>query len=498
MHNFNIYDMFSRNARLFEKRPALVEGEERISFGQLLTKVNSLAAVMAENGITKGDRIGIISNNSYKFFTLFGACSALGAVAVLINWRLSSDEIKHILEDSSPKILLIDSNHEHRVQEFVSQDIKIFGLESSCKEGEFIDDLMKESEAPTTSVEMDDPFCLIYTAAVEGRPRGAVLSHGNIIFGNIQTAATMELTSRDSYVNMLPLFHITGLNLAMSVMHSGGKNVVIEKFNEKIVLEQTEKEGISVLGSFPPILSRINAQIDKADYDLSSLRHVLGIDGPDNIEEFEKKTNGIFWILYGQTETSGLVTFSSASKKPGTAGKQGMLTKVRIVDENEQEVPVGEKGEITVQGPLVFQGFWKQEELNRHVFRNGWHHTGDLGQLDEEGYLIFAGRKPEKELIKPGGENVYPVEVEEVILQNPSVKEVSVIGVPDPKFGEGIKAVCVLNEGESISDKELIEFVASRIARYKKPGYVTFTDALPKNNDGSIDREKVKQEYGTN
>ncbi len=149
-----------------------------------------------------------------------------------------------------------------------------------------------------------------------------------------------------------------------------------------------------------------------------------------------------------------------------------------------------------VQGPLVFKGYWKQEELNRYTFREGWHHTGNLGQLDEDGYLWFKGRKPEKELIKPGGENVYPAEVEEVVLQHSNVKEVCVIGVPDKKFGEGIKAVCVLKQGTSLTDKELKDFVADRIAQYKKPGYVIFVDDLPKNSDGTIDRIKVKDLYG--
>jgi acyl-CoA synthetase (AMP-forming)/AMP-acid ligase II len=191
-----------------------------------------------------------------------------------------------------------------------------------------------------------------------------------------------------------------------------------------------------------------------------------------------------------------MVAFSPALEKSGSAGKQGLLIRMRIVDENECPVAVGEPGEIVVQGPLVFQGFWNQEAYNRNIFRNDWHHTGDLGRMDAEGYLWFAGRKPEKELIKPGGENVYPAEVETVILEHPSVEAVSVIGVPDPKFGEGIKAICVLKPGFSLNAEALMEFVASRIARYKKPRYVEFVDTLPKTSAGSIDRAKVKALYG--
>ena len=190
------------------------------------------------------------------------------------------------------------------------------------------------------------------------------------------------------------------------------------------------------------------------------------------------------------------VTLSPFSEKPGSAGKQCPLTSFRLVNENDEDVPVGEPGEIVVQGPLVFQGFWKTGEINGKTFRGGWHHTGDMGQLDEDGYLWFKGRKPEKELIKPGGENVYPAEVESVILEHPGIDDVCVIGIPDPKFGEGIKAICVPAPGSSVKEDDIPGFVASRIASYKKPRYVQFTDELPKAKDGSTDRNKVKELYG--
>jgi acyl-CoA synthetase (AMP-forming)/AMP-acid ligase II len=184
------------------------------------------------------------------------------------------------------------------------------------------------------------------------------------------------------------------------------------------------------------------------------------------------------------------------AERPGSAGRPGPLVDMRIADEADREVDAGKPGEIQIRGPLVFAGYWGEKELTDQTLRGGWHHTGDVGRLDEEGYLFFVGRKAEKELIKPGGENVYPAEVEKVVLEHPGIREVAVIGVPDPKFGEGIKAVCVLKKGARISEQELIEFVGGRIARYKKPGYVEFVDALPKRGDGTVDRTKVKELYG--
>jgi acyl-CoA synthetase (AMP-forming)/AMP-acid ligase II len=181
----------------------------------------------------------------------------------------------------------------------------------------------------------------------------------------------------------------------------------------------------------------------------------------------------------------------------GVRREAGPLVDLKIVDKLDREVPPGKPGEILIRGPIVFEGYWGEEELTRHTLREGWHHTGDVGRLDEEGFLWFVGRKAEKELIKTGGENVYPVEVEKVVLEHPGVLEVSVIGVPDPKFGEGIKAVCVLKPDARLSAQELIDFVAGRIARYKKPGAVEFVGALPRKGDGAIDRARVKELYGS-
>ncbi len=497
LRSFTLYDIFKRNARIYPGKIAVVAADgERITHKALLAEVDRLAAGLAARGFVKGDRIAALALNHHGFFPLFGAAAALGLIVAPINWRLSAEEIRYILEDASPKMLVTDADQFERARELAGSDMSLIRFDRAEGDVPHLSDLMDSELFPPAPITGDDPFCIIYTAAVEGKPRGAVLSHNNIAVGNTQIAATFWMGPEDAYLNMLPLFHITGLNLALSTLHVGGKNVVVEKFDEKLTLRLTQTERITLLGSFPPILSRLVSEINAGDYDLSSLRHVLGLDGPDNIRPFEEKTNARFWILYGQTETTGLATLSPAMEKPGTAGKQCLLVRLKIVDEADNELGVDEAGEILVQSPLVFNGYWRQDELNARTFRNGWHHTGDLGRIDEEGYLVFAGRKPEKELIKPGGENVYPAEVEAVILQHPSISEVSVIGVPDPKFGEGVKAVCVLKPGETLTADDLKVFVADRIARYKKPGYVDFVEELPKTAGGLIDREKVKARHG--
>jgi long-chain acyl-CoA synthetase len=214
------------------------------------------------------------------------------------------------------------------------------------------------------------------------------------------------------------------------------------------------------------------------------------------IEQFQSVSGGRYYAMYGQTETSCLATIGKYNDRPGSAGKVIMLGDVQLVDEFDQPVAAGEVGEITVKGPMVFLGYWGLADDNAYAFREGWHHTGDLGRFDSDGFLFYAGRKAEKELIKPGGENVYPAEVEKVILQHPAVAQTVVIGVPDPKWKEGIKAVCQLHEGEILTAGELIAFVGERIARFKKPQYVEFVNELPLKKDGSPDRPAVKSLYG--
>ncbi|SHI97341.1 Acyl-CoA synthetase (AMP-forming)/AMP-acid ligase II [Desulfatibacillum alkenivorans DSM 16219] len=495
LHSLGVYEIYAKNACAYADDNAVVFGQERITFAQLKEQVDALANGMEALGFAKGDRIAILGLNTHKYLWIFGAAAALGVIVVPINWRLAKEEAAYILEDTSPKYLVVDKAFADTGKQLEGQT-SLLCFDPDVQDIKFLDSLM-ENKAPRQCQGFgDDPFCIIHTAAVDGHPRGAVLTHNNVIYSNIQGIATMQLGRRDAYLNMLPMFHITGLNLSMSVMHAGGRNIVMEKFDPAEALDLTQDEKVTVIGSFPPILSNLEAELDKNPRDVSSLSHVLGIDAPQVMASWQEKTNSTFWALYGQTETSGMVSTAKSVEAPGSAGRESLLATIKIVDENGDQAPAGVAGEILARGPLVFAGFWEKGTMSRQSFDNGWHRTGDLGKLDERGFLYFAGRKPEKELIKPGGENVYPAEVENVILQHPDVNEVCVIGVPDPKFGEGIKAICACRPGAALTPEEIMEFVAARIARYKKPRYVTFVEALPKTKDGEINRIEIKSQHG--
>ncbi len=492
-HDLGFFDIYEKNAQVNQDQIAVHWNQADISYAQLFQETCRLARGISRLNLAPGARIAVLTQNHPLFFHLFGAAAALNLCLVLINRRLSPDEISHTIQDTTPSVIFAD-------KEMADQAQKLVSAHSSLKHCFIIDKNVSDlyQSPPLTQPvkgRRDDPFVIIHTAAVQGKPRGAVLSQENIILSNLQIINTYGLNKTKTYLNILPLFHVMGVNFGLATLMAGGKNVLLEKFDPLQTLHLIQEQKVTLLGSFPPILTTLLDLIEQGDFDLSSLEVVAGLEMPDTVKKWETATHSTFWTMYGQTETSGLITFSEYLKRPGSAGELSLLAHVKIVDDLDHFLPADAIGEIVVKGPLVFQGYWNAPELNKHIFRCGWHHTGDLGMIDSDGFLFFKGRKAEKELIKPGGENVFPAEVEKAILQHEAVKEVCVFGVPDPKYGEGIKAVLALHPGKALTKEELIAFTASLIAGYKKPRYVEFMDKLPRTADGSIDRVKIKSEY---
>jgi long-chain acyl-CoA synthetase len=501
IHDLTVYDIVNRNAELFGDRPAWVdEGDEHpSSFRQLKASVDAKALSLQQAGFQKGERIGIIGKNCLDYFAWLGAVAALGGIAVPINWRLSAEEAAYNLNDTMPRLVLAeheDPAYLEAVSSALSRETPFYNLRKGM--GGLEDLSMPDGSVPISPADTasDDGLIIIHTAAVAGRPRGALLSHGNLLCANLHLMYYLGITPADVHLSLLPLFHIAGLGMALMSFHAGILNVNMAKFEAAAALELIDKHKISLMCDFAPILQSLLDRQAETQIDLNCLRAVMGLDALETIERYQALTGGSFYSLYGQTETSMLASMGAYNDCPGAAGRPLPLAVVSLVDDAGKPVPPGKVGEITVQGPMVFRGYWQLEDETAYTFRNQRHHTGDLGHLDEAGFLWYDGRKPEKELIKPGGENVYPAEVENAILQHPAVEQVVVFGVPDPKWKEGIKAVCKLKSGQTLSEKELIDFVGQRIARYKKPQYVEFIDAFPLTDDGEIDRTKTKATYG--
>lgn len=503
LRDYTVYDFICRNALLHAQKEAIVFKNTRLTHSQFKEKCDALAAGLLRTGISRGDRVAVVAHNCDEFVILYGAASKIGAVVVPVNWRFAAEEMAFVLKDSTPSCVFAGPGYRQRVLDLKSEtsieryytigggDVPEGYEPFSC----LYHDPQPESEP---GISADTGFVIIHTAAVQGRPRGALLSQANIIAVNLEMMANEVFSSESCHMCILPLFHIAGLARLMGVMHAGGKNVIFERFDPEQTLKAIEEEKGTTFFNFAPILKRL---IDKYNeigggFDLSCLRTIGGMDHAENIEVFQKiAPNATFAAGFGQTEAMA-VTWAPRNERPGSAGKPTPISRVALFDDNDQPVPVGGEGEICVRGPSVFLGYWNLEADTARTFRNSWHHTGDIGRFDQDGYLWYVKRKAEKELIKPGGENVYPAEVESVILEHPDVDEVSVIGVPDKQWGEAIKAVCVTKHGKTLLDKDLSDFVASRIARYKKPQFVVFVDFLPKNQKGEIDRDQVKKDHG--
>jgi acyl-CoA synthetase (AMP-forming)/AMP-acid ligase II len=500
--DFTIYDMIARNAGLYPEKNALVYGDKRISFRDYKKLCDQCAAGLIKEGINIGDRIAVLSGNSDDFLILCGAAAKIGAVVVPVNTRLGEAEVEYILKDSTPKYLFSSKEYRESARKAsisAGSVRKHYVFKTDTKESDFIpfETLFLDAKSKQADTVSDSyAYMIIHTAAMGGKPRGCLLSQANMLSICLQMAQLFKLSNRDCHICNLPLFHIGGFSMTLAVMHQGGKNLIMDRFDPLAVLKLTEKEQGTFFGTFPPMLATILDAQDKQFFDTSSLRGVGGMDAPETIQRFLKKNpQAVFYSVYGQTECMP-VSGCDITEKPGSIGLPAIMTRVAIFDDMDREVSNGVQGEICVRSPAVFLGYWNLEADTAHTFRNGWHHTGDLGRIDKEGFIWYGGRKPEKELIKPGGENVYPLEVEKVILDQGDVEMVSVIGVPDVQWGEAIKAVCVLKPGRSLEPQALIDFVASKIAHYKKPRYVVFVNSLPKTKEGKIDRDQVKKTHG--
>ncbi len=503
LYDFTFYDLIRRNAACFAARPALRDREDgrELTFGEVREQVDRLAGGLRRAGVGKGDRIGVLGKNSIEYFLLYGAAAALGAIVVPVNWRLSAAEALYNLQDTAPKVLFADAEYVEMLaaaRERLPSVERRFDLRASVAGGfEAFTALLEGEpiEAPE-AVGDEDGLVIIHTAAVEGKPRGALLCHRNLIAANVHLNLLLRLDPGEVHLGLLPLFHVGGLFMATMAFHAGALNLNMSKFDAGRAVAWIEEEGVSVLFDFSPILASLLDEAQKAGAGLRSLTRVIGIEIPETIERYRALTGGTFYVMYGQTETSAIATLGRYAERPGSAGRPIPLAEVRLVDDEDREVPAGEIGEIAVRGPMVFRGYWNLPEETARAFRGGWHHTGDLGRFDEEGYLFYAGRKPDKELIKPGGENVYPAEVERAILEHPAVAKTVVFGIPDPKWKEGIKAVCQLKPGARLEARELIRFVGERIASFKKPQVVEFVAELPLRPDGTPDRAAVKRRWG--
>ncbi len=501
VHALTVYDLMARGASVHADAPAVIQGERTLSFGALRRRVDALAGGLAGLGVGRGERVCILAQNDTAYLELYGACARQGIIAYPINWRLTAEEVERVVERAAPAMMVVDASTlgvvagwpatkkavAHWVQLGDTAAAGFTPLAGLYRDG---------AAVPAAAVTTDDVFAVISTAAVDVVPRGAALTHANILAANLTAMAAFGYTPADRYLLALPLFHITALGTALAHLHAGGASVMVSRFDAEEAVRLIDRHHVTHVSDFPPVLASLLDAAGKLGSRLASLRDVAGLDAPPTIERLHETTGARFWTGFGQSETSGFVTIQRVLDRPGSAGRPVPAADVRVVDDDDREVDTGAPGEIVVRGPLVFQGYYAQPDVTAYTFRNGWHHTGDVGRFDADGYLYYVRRKPEKELIKPGGENVYPAEVETVIVQMEGVTGVCVYGIPDVKWGEAVKAVVEVTGAARYTAQQVSDFVGGRIARFKRPHVVVFTDALPRTGDGGVDREAVKTRWG--
>lgn len=494
----SLVDVFARMARVHPGRAAILQGGSAISHAAFHAAVARQAAALAAAGVQRGERIVVLAGNRAEVLVLLGAAAWLAAVLVPINLRLAAAELAQQVGDAHARVLVVELEHEAALDAALPgglPGVVRLRLGPAQRDGPV---LAATSRAdldvpPSPTGRAGDAVLMLYTAAVDGRARGAVLSQRNLLASAAQLAQVWQLGPNDRWLGVLPLFHAAGVGLALAVQAAGGASVLLPRFDAAEAVRAIDTHGVSVCATFAPMLG---AMLDAADTDaatpaaLTSLRVLTGLEPPDIIARLAKRCAGAeFWSGYGQAEVSTMVCLGRARERPGAAGRAAPLTEVAVVEAAGCTVKPSGVGEIAVRGPTVFLGYWDpavQRAVPTTTASDARHRTGDLGRLDAEGWLWFMGRAPHKQLIKTGGENVYPAEVEQALLEHPAVAEAFVFGRADPQWGEAVHAACVLKRGASADEADVIAFVGGRLARYKRPKSVIFVTA-------PIDRVALRQ-----
>src|SRR5712692_2020151 len=358
VHGLTIYDLIERGASLYGEAPAFIQGERSLTFRELPRRVEALAAGLADLGIGKGDRVCVLAQNDVDYVVLYGACARQGIIVYPINWRLTAQEVERVVERAAPKMMVVDASTLGVVAGWLETKKTVahwyqFGGAAAAGLKPFASIAEATGAVAAADVSPVDPFAVISTAAVDVIPRGAVLTHANFVTANLTVMACLGLSATDHYLLALPLFHITGLGMALAHMHAGGANVVMPRFDAEEAVRLIDRHRITHVSDFPPVLATLLDAAEKLGSGLPSLKHVSGLDAPPTIQRLHESTSAKFWTGFGQSETSGFVSLQRVVDRPGATGKPVPPCQVKVVDDYDRDVPVGTPGEIVVRGPLV-------------------------------------------------------------------------------------------------------------------------------------------------
>ncbi len=487
-------------------KEAVVDGERRLTYRQLNRRVNRLSWALKGLGLAKGDRLAMLSLNRLEFVEVIMAAAKLGLILVPLNWRLTAAELAYILTDSGARTLIFDPELERLAGEITASvdfDNRVVLGSKACLNAQPYEPLLAEqSEAepePDQPVDLDTPHIIMYTAGTTGRPKGAVLSQGASFWNALNLQVDLEFTSVDRDLLVLPMFHIGGIGLfTLPMLYVGGTVIIQRSFDPAECLKLLEKEDITLFFGVPAIFLMLIQFPEFRPEAFKDVRLVMsgGAPLPVSLIQSYRERGVILQQGFGMSEAAPSIAVlprERALAKAGSIGRPVFHLEVMIADEDLNELPRGEVGELVMRGPNIMQGYWNRPEATEAAFAGGWFHSGDLARMDEDGDLFIVDRK--KDMFISGGENVYPAEVENAIHELDQVSEAAVIGVKDAKWGEVGKAVVVLKEGRSLTEEELIDFLKTRLAKYKIPKSVAFVDALPRNAAGKVLKNVLRREH---
>lgn len=491
-------------------RVALIDdiGGRETSYRELEERTNRLADALAQRGVSRGDRVAMLALNSPQMMEVYFAVAKLGAITVPVNFRLSAGEVAYVLGDSGATVLFSSTALAPLADAALAESpavrhqvrIPMLAERAAGDEGEYGELLANGSPERVVRLVPDTDVCvLMYTSGTTGRPKGAMLTHRNFFY-NVCNAFGFGagIGREDITISAAPLFHIGALGIhTLPFAHIGACTVVQEAFTPAGWLAAVDRHQVTQAFLVPSMWAAVAQVIDGFDGDLSSLVFAISGGAPCPIPIIKAlQAKGIaFTEGFGMTETSPDAAYLAPEDvlaKAGSIGRPVMHMDFRIVDEEDREVPVGTVGELTVRGPSVFIGYWNRPRESAEALRGGWFHTGDLARVDEDGFYTLVDRK--KDMVITGGENVYPVEVEQVIHQHPEVDEVAVIGLPDEQWGERVVAIVAVTTGSELTPDALREWTRERIARFKAPRDIEFVAALPRTATGKILKRELRRE----
>jgi long-chain acyl-CoA synthetase len=474
----------------------------RFSYREFDSAVNRTARLLSAHGVGKGDVVSLLMPNSAEYVIAYFACFKLGALAGPVNSLLKAQEISYVINNSEARALLIQTEFKPKVDEILAElptlkHVIVFDDEAAATR-EFADD---SEPLPAVELERDDEAIIIYTSGTTGKPKGCLLTHGNLIANARQISEWLGFSESDRLLTIMPLFHMNAVSVTtMTPLYAGGSTVVSPRFSASRFWKIISDYEITSFGSVATMLSMLLETYPEGvpeGLKTSQLRFAMCGSAPvpaEVMKRFEERFNCLVIEGYGLSESTCRSTFNPPDecRRPGSCGMP-IGNEMRVVDDDDNEVPDGTLGEIVLRGENILKGYFKNTEATERAFRNGWFHTGDVGYRDPDGFFYIVDRK--SDMIIRGGENIYPREIDEVLYQHPGVAAAATIGVPDTLYGEEVAAFIILKEGYEVSEEEVIGFCRERLADYKCPKTVRFVKEIPKGPTGKLLKRELARIY---